>query len=171
MAMVLLENERARQLNGYSRYWFTSMGRVYSEFKEGFLTQTVSTTGYYSIYPTPDYGVRKRIKVHRVIAKLFVKKKRGRHQVNHIDNNKLNNNYTNLEWVTPQENIQHYLILAGDNHKRSSKKSFLTKEIVTEMKRLIRDEGMTQTDVAKAFGCRREHVCNIMNYRRWKNVE
>tara|TARA_B110000208_G_C11685715_1_gene400444 strand:+ start:63 stop:356 length:294 start_codon:yes stop_codon:yes gene_type:complete len=26
-------------------------------------------------------------------------------QVDHIDKNKSNNNYTNLEWVTPQENV------------------------------------------------------------------
>ena len=50
----------------------------------------------------------KRNYVHRVVADAFFDHNGGEHtQVNHIDGNKTNNNLTNLEWCTPQENIQH----------------------------------------------------------------
>jgi hypothetical protein len=46
--------------------------------------------------------------VHQLVANRFVEgRNQDRNFVNHIDNNKLNNNYSNLEWVTHQENIKH----------------------------------------------------------------
>ena len=44
--------------------------------------------------------------VHRLVAKAFIP---GDHtlNINHIDGNKANNSVDNLEWCTPQENVQH----------------------------------------------------------------
>ena len=51
-------------------------------------------------------GVRKNVKVHRMVAEAHVPKN-GKPHVNHIDGNKLNNCADNLEWVTPKENKIH----------------------------------------------------------------
>lgn len=46
--------------------------------------------------------------LHRVIAHTFVSGySEERCHVNHIDCNKLNNSISNLEWVTPEYNVQH----------------------------------------------------------------
>jgi hypothetical protein len=50
---------------------------------------------------------RKPKLIHRMVAEAFVPKQPGKEEVNHKDGNKLNNDYTNLEWVTPSENIKH----------------------------------------------------------------
>lgn len=51
----------------------------------------------------------KQYHVHRVVADLFVKKPSLDKclEVNHIDGNKHNNHFKNLEWVTRSQNVRH----------------------------------------------------------------
>ncbi|MNB67628.1 hypothetical protein D3C87_914890 [compost metagenome] len=50
----------------------------------------------------------KHYNVHRLVAAAFIgAAPPGRDKVNHKDGNKLNNHYTNLEWVSHSENIRH----------------------------------------------------------------
>jgi hypothetical protein len=45
--------------------------------------------------------------IHRLVATAFLEVVPGKNSVNHIDGNKLNNYYENLEWTTPAENTSH----------------------------------------------------------------
>lgn len=65
---------------------------------------------YKSIHPTPHKKgyLKMRIGyVHRLVALAFLPAVEGKTHVNHIDGNKQNNHYTNLEWCTPTENNLH----------------------------------------------------------------
>jgi len=52
----------------------------------------------------------KPIKVHRLVADAFIPNPKKKLIINHIDNNKLNNNVNNLRWATIQERSFHQVI-------------------------------------------------------------
>lgn len=64
------------------------------------------------------YKKKKRTKfgVHQLVAKTFISGYFEGAVVNHIDENKQNNHYSNLEWVTVKENTNH-----GTSIKRRAK--------------------------------------------------
>ena len=49
-------------------------------------------------------GKHKLHSIHRLVAEAFCKNPDSKHQVDHIDNNKMNNHYKNLRWTTCSEN-------------------------------------------------------------------
>lgn len=61
-------------------------------------------------YPVVTLGRgndKKTKSVHRLVASSFVSNPRRLPEVNHIDGNKQNNHYSNLEWCTTRENCTH----------------------------------------------------------------
>lgn len=60
-------------------------------------------------------GNKKDENVHRLVALAFIDNPNNLPQVNHIDENKLNNNVVNLEWVNEKQNANH-----GTRNKRIS---------------------------------------------------
>lgn len=91
------------------------------------LKKTKTTTGYLAVTLCKD-GKPKIEKVHRLVAKAFIENPNGKPNINHIDNNPLNNNVSNLEWCTQSENLYHaYRIGAA---KQSTKPKIATDSIV-----------------------------------------
>lgn len=49
-------------------------------------------------------GVRRYVKLHRIVAEAFIPNPNNLPEVNHKDENKLNNSVKNLEWCTTKYN-------------------------------------------------------------------
>lgn len=100
----------------YPDYLIETDGRIYSEHKKRWLKPSVSNNGYCGIELRNAKG-RKRLLVHRLVALTYIPNPNNYPQVNHKDENKLNNEANNLEWCTAKYNMN-YGLGAKTRHKK-----------------------------------------------------
>lgn len=84
-------------------YAVTEQGQVWSYKRNRFLKPYKTSSGYYQVKLQKD-GQTKSLRVHRLVAEAFIENTENKPYVNHKDENPLNNNVDNLEWVTAKEN-------------------------------------------------------------------
>lgn len=105
--------------------------------------------------------------VHRLVAQAFVDNPENKPQVNHIDGNKLNNHYTNLEWCTTQENTEHAklngLIYSGTRCHKAK----LNWGIVNEI-RMNYDGTKTYKDLGIEYGVAAQTIRSLILGKTWK---
>lgn len=97
-----------KDINEYEGYYqISNNGQVKNVKTNIILTGDINSAGYKRI--TLYSPIKKRFFIHRLVAEHFCNKPLNYKElvVNHIDGNKLNNNYKNLEFVTRSENDLH----------------------------------------------------------------
>jgi hypothetical protein len=91
----------------YSMYKINKKGQIINKYNK--LMKYAIKNGYYTLELTSNDKIEKTLKVHRLVASTFLSNPNNYPFVNHIDENKLNNDIKNLEWCTNQQNIIHSL--------------------------------------------------------------
>lgn len=94
-------------------YEVSNLGRVKSlnynnTNQEGMLKPSYQSDGYLNI-TLCKFGKAKRYRIHRLVAEAFIPNPNNYPEVNHIDENKLNNCVENLEWCDRQYNQDYSL--------------------------------------------------------------
>ena len=150
-------------------YYITENGEIFRDGKE--LKTSLTNRGYKTCRASIN-GVRKHIVIHRAVAELYVPNPNNLPQVDHIDTDKLNNHYTNLEWVTNKENtdraIKNNLMKVGEDYKHTK----LTEQDV----KWIRDNYIPKhpeyggVALSKKFGVIDSTISRIINNKRWKHL-
>ena len=94
-------------VSGYEGlYSINENGHVYGHKRNKLIKPYINQSGYKKCALSKN-SIVKHVSVHRILAATFLENAENKPQVNHMDGNKLNNNLSNLEWVTGSENIQH----------------------------------------------------------------
>lgn len=112
-------NEEWKDVVGYEGlYQVSNLGRVKTSFKpikchknsirfgkEKILSSKIEKNGYERVNLSKD-GERKTYSIHRLVAQAFIPNPNNLPQINHKDENKLNNCVENLEWCTAKYNVR-----------------------------------------------------------------
>jgi len=97
--------EAWKSIQGYEDFYeVSSFGRVRNKKTGRILRPCHANKSGYSQVTLSVKNVSNTQLIHRLVAKAFVKNPHGYNVVNHIDENKINNNADNLEWCTTQYN-------------------------------------------------------------------
>lgn len=110
-----MDKEIWKPIKGYEdKYEISNFGNVKSLYlinrqtkmkREKILKQHM-TCGYLKVILRKENKMKNYL-VHRLVAETFIPNPENKPQVNHINGYKLNNNVSNLEWVTRSENVNH----------------------------------------------------------------
>lgn len=158
-------------------YLISDEGNIYGLKSGKIRKKNVNHEGYYFV--NISYGSRQKkkcIKVHRAVAENFLDNPNQLPQVNHIDGNKLNNNVSNLEWVTAKENIKH----AFENNLIKDRKRPGTYIISLEDNKIyssIHEAGRAYAEFTTSAEQARKNIYSALRYnyasfgKHWKRLE
>ena len=150
-----------------TNYLIGENGEVFNNKTKRFLKPFLGTDQYLYINLSNIY----RTSLHRLVAEVYHGFEQNK-EVNHIDGNKLNNHFSNLEWCDRSHNIKHsfknrlQVAKIGSNNLQSK----LNEEKVREI-RILYKEGNNISDLSRRYGVTLSTISKILKRINWKHVE
>lgn len=148
------EVETFVKIKGFENYEVSNLGKV-RNIKSGRILKPFLHKNGYLTHQLSEHNKRKTLLLHRIIATAFIDNPDEKPCVNHIDENKLNNDLSNLEWCTERENIIH-----GTRTKRAAEKCSkkvvkldLNDNVLNEFESMHQAERETGTSVGDICRC------------------
>lgn len=161
-----------RDIIDFPNYRISSEGKVRSVIT-GKVLKTFLCTSRSNHHPREKISLYKNGKsfkklIHRLVAEAFIPNPEKKPQVNHKDGNPLNNNLSNLEWVTQKENVEHAvknkLFCHGERHPKSP----LTQKMVDEIREKHIPLKCSYPMLAREYGVNQWAIARIVRRENWK---
>ena len=91
------------EIIGYENYLIHEDGTVYSKKRKKFLKPQLRNR-YYRVGLSKN-GKTSMLSINRLVAEHYIPNPENKPEVDHIDDDPINNHISNLQWLTHQENI------------------------------------------------------------------
>jgi hypothetical protein len=139
----------------YKEYRVYENGLVFSVKKgKRFLKPYNVGKGYLSVKIE-----NKNVYVHKIVAECFLGQRPNDFTVNHKDGNKANNHFSNLEYISKEDNYKHAL---NNNLKRNVFKTF-TPEELSDMAEFYCNTNHSMKEICSWFGFDRGVLNRVLN--------
>lgn len=100
----MIDLKKFKVIPGFSRYMISEDGDVYNIKLKRLMSPCKNWAGYLTVTLIDDNNFRSPRKIHRLVYLTYVGPLDPNKVVDHKDDNKLHNHYTNLQQITPSEN-------------------------------------------------------------------
>lgn len=151
--------------NGGSEFETIRAGRVLKQYRH---------RGGYLQVKLCSKGICVTCLVHRLVAAAFIPKIKFHDEINHINPDKQNNRWDNLEWSTRIKNMNHAarkgLLIAPDNKGELSGNAILTTKKVLRIRKLYLTGCFTHEDLVFMFGVKRRTIGSVIDGSRWAHI-
>ena len=137
------------RIQGYEDYYVDEVGNVYSTKTHKYVSQQKGRDGYYYVQLCKD-GIRRRIATHRLVAKHYVENPFNYPVVNHKDENRENNESSNLEWCTEKYNTNY------GNSRTKHAKAVSKSVVCIETGEVF----LSQKEAGQSKGIAHQHICD-----------
>lgn len=161
-----------KDIDGFDGYQVSNTGKVKSlnynhTGKERILKASINTYGY-KIVNLFRYGKKKNMYIHQLVARAFIPNPDNLPQVNHKDEDKTNNNVSNLEWCDGKYNCNF-----GTRNERVAKAH--TGVYNTKKSKSVRcvETGVifpSANEVQRQLGFVKGNICKCCNGKQYKTV-
>lgn len=164
--------EEFRDIPNFPNYQISNYGNVFSKNKHGLLIPCDDSHGYLMVHLWKNNQQYVK-KIHRLVAEVFLENPNNLQDVNHKDEDKYNNNISNLEWISRKDNLNY-----GTRSKRESEKK---KKPIYQIDRNtleIIQRFDSAKDAGEFTGINKNNINLVCNYKRktagdyiWRFVE
>ena len=154
-------------------YKVSNYGRIIGA-RGKILKTRLDEDGYLSVTLGGEHKGRSGVRVHRIVALLFVENSNPNKyvEVNHKDFNRENCRADNLEWTTHSNNINYSMNkgrLKGKTQGSFNGRATFTEEDIIQI-RLLYKEGNKISEIAKQFNSKWSTINNIVKRLTWKHI-
>jgi len=162
------EKESMKKVDGFENYSVTRLGQVWSHNRNLWLRPGKSGKGYFQVVLHKDGKPHAKF-VHRLVGLAYIENPDNKPDINHKDGNRLNNHFTNLEWVTKSENTQHAydmgLMKRGEDHNMAK----LSQVQVDYIRQQYATGNYTYKRISKVFNVSTSQIAHIVKRNKWAN--
>ena len=149
----------------YKHYSVSEKGIIINTKTNRQLKYDVNSKGYYRI--TLD---GKRFALHRLIALLYIPNPNNYPQINHIDGNKLNNHYTNLEWCTNDYNNNHAISLGLRKYTFINGEKHVNAKLTNQQVKEIKQSALSAKELSEQYNVAKITIYKIKDGSMWKSI-
>jgi hypothetical protein len=164
-----------RDVPGFPGYRVSDLGIVYSERRARGLTgpwralrASMDTKRYLGLTLCGPDGERRKVRVHRLVAEVFIPNPDALPCVRHLNGDPQDNRAANLAWGTYLDN-EHDKHQHGTWDARRGGAKLCAADI--DLARRLHDQGERQDDIAARLGVSRPTITRLLNGSTWATTE
>lgn len=166
----LIACEGAKEIPGFPGYLVTQDGRVLGRRKnygmrDNYREMKPSTDakGYLGLTLCGLNGMRRKVRIHRLVAEVFLPNPERKPCVRHMDGSCTNNAASNLAWGTYAENEADKKLHGTYDMRRTGKLTSQEREVAPK----LYAQGLTHQAIAEILKVSRPTISRLLNGRTW----